>query len=411
MRMGPQLPRRRHGAIAAAVLALGAWSAVVAAPAAHATTTTTTTTTKCSGRTPTHTMTQDDSSFHAGRGDDVIAVYANYTTVYGGPGNDRICVFHGSGGSISGGPGNDRIRGRAVVTNGNGGNDIIHSKSYSFGGAPHGVHVDLKRGTATGYGHDRLIGVHYVSGSSHADVIKGTRRSDDLAGGGGRDLLIGRGGADTLRDNRGTDISKGAGGPDLIFDGPGNDQLNGGGGDNELDVYDASNTGVTVNLARHRATSLDLGTDKLANIEDISGSFFDDTLIGDAQTNTINGDYGDDTVYGNGGDDTIDGGIDNDHLFGGGGNDTVQGNYGIDVLHGGDGNDQLYGAGYVEGFDIADSDEDNSTVYGDDGDDTLVGEAGDADHLDGGPGADSADGRNGLNDDCLAETTVNCEAA
>jgi Ca2+-binding RTX toxin-like protein len=397
---------RRRLVVPVVVGALGCAGVMVTTPAANAAGA------RCFGRTPTHTLTQDDSHYRGGNGNDVIAVYANYTTVYGGPGNDRICVFHGGGGSIFGGRGNDRIKGRAVIISGDAGNDVIHANNVSYSRAPHSVHVDLAAGTATGWGRDRLIGVNDVAGSAHPDVLKGTSSADDLSGGPGNDRLVGRGGADTLRDDAGRDVSVGGGGKDLLFDGPGNDKLSGGGGEDTLDVYDAANTGVTVDLQQHRAHSVDLGRDKLANdIEDISGSFFDDTLIGNGGANTIYGDAGDDFVYGQAGADTIDGGDGNDHLFGGSGNDNVQGNYGIDVIQGGLGNDQLYGAGYVEGFDISGSDTDSSSIYGGAGDDAMYGEAGDADYLNGGDGTDTADGKAGANDDCLAETTVNCEAA
>jgi Ca2+-binding RTX toxin-like protein len=394
----------RSLALFAAVIAMSTSALSVMPEPAHAATT-------CFGRAPTHTVSQESATYHGGNGDVVIVVTASFTTVFGGRGNDRICVIHGSGGIIHGGPGNDRIRGRAVAE-GEGGNDIIRSVDVSYLGAPRGIHADLAAGRATGWGRDRLIGVHDISGSKHDDVIKGSADADDLSGGPGNDLLLGRGGADTLRDENGKDVAKGGRGKDLLFDGPGNDRLNGGGGEDTIDVYDAQTIGAVVNLATHRVKSPDLGTDKLApNIEDVLGSFFDDTITGNSNDNVIQADHGDDTVYGGGGDDTIDGSDGDDTLYGGGGDDTVQGSYGADTLYGNGGDDTLYGAGFIEGTDISGSDPDNAIIYGQSGDDAMFGGAGPADYLNGGSGIDSADGKDGGSDDCLAETVANCELA
>jgi len=92
-------------------------------------------------------------------------VYANYTTIHAGGGTTGSACSTAAGGSIFGGPGNDRIKGRAVIISGDAGNDVIHANSVTYGGSPHPVHVDLARGTATGWGTDHLIGVAVVSGS------------------------------------------------------------------------------------------------------------------------------------------------------------------------------------------------------------------------------------------------------
>jgi Ca2+-binding RTX toxin-like protein len=398
------MDRTRWIALSGTLAALAA--ATVAFPPARAAAATT-----CFGRTPTHTVSQASSTYHGGSGDDVIAIYASFTTVYGGGGADRICVIHGSGGTIYGGPGNDRIRGKAVA-DGQGGNDILHARDVTYLGSPHPIHADLAARRATGWGHDRLIGVRDLSGSSHDDVLKGSSANDDISGGPGKDRLIGRGGNDTLRDENGKDVAKGGGGNDLLFDGPGNDLLSGGPGEDTIDVYGAQSIGVVVDLRHHKVRSPDLGKDRLAaNIEDVLGSFYDDVIYGDKLDNVIDADAGDDTVYGNGGDDTIDGQDGKDTLYGGPGDDDVQGSYGPDIIYGGGGDDLLYGAGFVEGSDISGSDTDNAVIYGNGGDDSLYGEAGPADYLNGGGGIDTADGKDGASDDCLAETVTNCEAA
>ncbi len=52
--------------------------------------------------------------------------------------------------------------------------------------------------------------------NDRVNVIRGTRRSDDLVGGNGRDRLIGRGGDDDLLGGAGNDILVGGGGRDTF---------------------------------------------------------------------------------------------------------------------------------------------------------------------------------------------------
>lgn len=98
----------------------------------------------------------------------------------------------------------------------------------------------------------------------------------------------------------------------------------------------------------------------------VTGSSFDDTLIGAELEDTLIGGDGKDTLKGNEGNDSLDGGAGNDRLIGGGGNDSLIGNAGNDSLDGSAGDDSLFGG---------------------DGNDTLIGNAG-IDSLTGGNGAD-----------------------
>jgi VCBS repeat-containing protein len=65
------------------------------------------------------------------------------------------------------------------------------------------------------------------------------------------------------------------------------------------------------------------GNDTLINIENLTGSPFADTLIGDDQNNVINGGGGNDLIKGGAGDDTLIGGGGNDIISGGAGKDTM----------------------------------------------------------------------------------------
>ncbi len=88
------------------------------------------------------------------------------------------------------------------------------------------------------------------------------------------------------------------------------------GGGQELKVsYNGSDTGNV-------KTEI-FGNDYLINIENLKGSAFSDTLIGDDQNNVINGLGGNDLIKGEGGNDTLISGGGNDIISGGAGNDTM----------------------------------------------------------------------------------------
>ncbi len=81
-----------------------------------------------------------------------------------------------------------------------------------------------------------------------------------------------------------------------------------------IDFLD-SPQGVQVDLTA--ATAEGDGTDVVRNIDCLSGSHFDDVLIGDAEPNLILGYEGEDVISGGEGDDLISGMAGNDQLDGG----------------------------------------------------------------------------------------------
>ena len=117
-------------------------------------------------------------------------------------------------------------------------------------------------------------------------------------------------------------------------------------------------TGVSINLTTGVSSIGDAEGDILTYVQNQRGSDYNDTLIGNSNTNYL---------YSFAGDDLLDGGSGIDYLYAGVGNDT---------LLGGIGNDNLYG------------EVGNDTLTGDDGNDLLTGGSG-ADVLDGGQGIDT----------------------
>jgi Ca2+-binding RTX toxin-like protein len=127
--------------------------------------------------------------------------------------------------------------------------------------------------------------------------------------------------------------------------GAGDDFMDGG-----LDVdtadYSSAASGVRVNLSIiGQQNTGGAGRDTIVNVENITGSNFNDLLVGNAGDNFILAGLGNDIVRGGGGNDTLISGLDarGDLLDGGSGLDSLQGGLGNDIIFGGTGNDFLNG--------------------------------------------------------------------
>jgi hypothetical protein len=169
-----------------------------------------------------------------GSGDDRVTDVKNLSGVRGGPGDDRITLPITTI-DVDAGPGDDTLR--AVP----GGpphfpyNIAFNSPCIGYHTAPRPVHVDLFRGSAHGWGHDRLVNVHCVRGSRFGDTIVGSRYADDIDPGGGRDEVWSLEGNDTVYDNgypglgdvfhlgAGNDSAMPGGGSDRVYGDSGND--------------------------------------------------------------------------------------------------------------------------------------------------------------------------------------------
>jgi len=151
------------------------------------------------------------------------------------------------------------------------------------------------------------------AGASDDYVIKAMDSDDWLIGSSSNDILDGGKGQDVLYSGPGNDYVSAGTGDDLIVggEGAGNDTYVGGTGTDTVKYTSAVNT-ILVNLLEGLANGQDIGTDKLAEIENLIGGQTGDTLIGDNNANNINAFTGNDTITGNGGNDTIDGGVGQD---------------------------------------------------------------------------------------------------
>jgi Ca2+-binding RTX toxin-like protein len=137
--------------------------------------------------------------------------------------------------------------------------------------------------------------------------------------------------ADTIVGNAGADIIHAGGGADWIKGGGGADLLNGGAGIDTAS-YEDSNAAVTVSLASGSGQGGTAQGDVLSSIENLYGSSYDDTLLGNNAANTLSGGAGSDTLKGGGGADVLDGGLGNDWIEVDTAADKAIGGEGIDTL-------------------------------------------------------------------------------
>jgi Ca2+-binding RTX toxin-like protein len=111
------------------------------------------------------------------------------------------------------------------------------------------------------------------------------------------------------------------GGADYLYGGTGIDTA----------LYADSPEGVWVDLQSGYGHFGTAQGDKLFSIENVHGSAYQDTLIGNAGANAFYGLDGSDVLEGWGGADYLDGGYGNDSLNGGSGADVLNGRPGADT--------------------------------------------------------------------------------
>lgn len=253
------------------------------------------------------------------------------------------------------------------------GGDGIDTVSYRF--ATSGVTLNLVTGGTGGIAAGHVYdSIERIFGSNFDDIITGSGNSDFLYGGLGEDTLNGAGGDDRLFGQDGDDTLLGGAGNDYLEGGEGADFIDGGSGIDTIGFSTASE-GVTVSLStampvpdetpqqripQDENPALQAQGDVYINIENISGSSFNDILEGNDGANVINGRAGDDVIDGGLGNDRLIGGFGNDTLNGGDGNDNLQGGTGDDTIFGGAGNDLIF---LGEGEDFAEGGEGNDFFF------------------------------------------------
>jgi uncharacterized delta-60 repeat protein len=255
-----------------------------------------------------------------------------------------------------------------------------------------------------------------LTGTAGNDVICAREGNDSVRGGGGLDVLFGQDGNDRLFGEAGSDFLFGGTGNDSLLGGTGNDSISGGGGGDRIRGndgvdrldYGTSPSRVMVDLSTSQVGGGDATGDSVTEVEDVTGSPFDDRLSGSPGSNHLEGGDGADTLDGRSGFDVLEylrstWGVDVDLRL------TQQDSLGEaegDVTFRSEG---LIGSDFID-F-LAGTDE-RSLLDGGPGDDGLDGYGAD-DALVGGTGSDHMDGGDGFDrcDTSLGnDTTFNCEA-
>jgi Ca2+-binding RTX toxin-like protein len=182
----------------------------------------------------------------------------------GGQGNDEL---FGDGGddTLIGGQGLDSLDGGTGV-------DVA---DYSGSAAAVTIHLNAGIGIGGDAAGDVLQNMENVIGSAFADTLNGSSAINVLTGGNGNDKLAGLGGADTLDGGNGTDTV----------------------------TYAASASGVTVDLTLGDGSGGDATNDTLISIENLTGSNFVDSLVGNASANVLDGGGSTDLMAGKAGND------------------------------------------------------------------------------------------------------------
>ena len=265
---------------------------------------------------------QSDDVLDGGDGDDQLSGNQGNDTLYGRAGSDLLNgnpgddTLDGGDGDdrVVGGPGNDTLYGGSGhdFLRGDNADGLIPGDDYIDGGAGfdratyynlnNGVTVSLLLQGApqdTGQGWDTLINVEAISGSVFSDVLTG----DD------NDNWFTTGGAGLDGHTVTTDTITANGGNDLIIAGFGNHILDGGSGTDTVGFAWIGNEvlgGITVSLGLQGAPQdTGQGSMTLSGFENLSGSGFDDVLIGDSGANLLAGNAGNDVLTGGEGNDVL----------------------------------------------------------------------------------------------------------
>jgi Ca2+-binding RTX toxin-like protein len=160
--------------------------------------------------------------------------------------------------------------------------------------------------------------------------------------------IIGTSYADTMRAGQTTEL-QGFSGDDWIASGQGANRLDGGVGTDTVS-YIYATSGVTMMSPNFVAAGSSWAVgDVLSGFENVQGTNYADTILGDSGNNKLFGESGNDSLTGLGGSDRLYGGNGNDNLTGdtalapgsGDGADWLVGGAGADTLRGGGGADRF----------------------------------------------------------------------
>ena len=291
-------------------------------------------------------------------------------------------VGDGGANALSGLDGDDVLRGRAGadVLNGGAGTDTAIYSDATAGVVASLTSPAGNTGDAAG---DTYLSIENLIGSGFNDVLTG---NGPAGSGSGVNLLSGLSGSDVLQGRAGADVLDGGTGEDAAS-------------------YANATAAVFASLSTPASNTGEAAGDSYVSIENLIGSAFNDTLVGDSSANNLSGLGGNDVLMSRSGGnlDLFSFSFAIEMLDGGDGSDTASyatATAGVEAfllypaLNTGEAAGDLYisienltGSGFG---DILGGDDSNNTLSGLAGDDRLLGDAG-ADLLNGGAGDDTVD--------------------
>jgi Ca2+-binding RTX toxin-like protein len=252
-----------------------------------------------------------DNRFEGGRGVDELHGMGGADTLIGGFGDDQLFGYDGNDsfledGLVSVADGADRIVGGPGV-------DLV-----SYANRTASVVVSLNAAAGDGEaGENDTVGpdVENVTGGRNNDTLGGSTSVNELVGGAGRDSLIAGPNDDRLDGGPGADMLIGESGRDIA-----------------LYSTRSAPVAVTIDNVADDGEAQE-GDNVHPTVEDVEGGSAADSLTGSASGNRLLGKGGWDTLRGLDGPDTLIGGASFDRLFGGPGDDLLDG---LDFISGND---------------------------------------------------------------------------
>ena len=216
-----------------------------------------------------------NNALNGAGGNDTLQGNGGNDFLEGGAGNDSMSGGAGRDNFMAG-AGDDTMDGGAILDRVN----YTDLNSVSYANATSGVALDLQTGVVQDGqgGTDTLANINFVTGSAFNDTLTGSSSAnlfEQFEGGAGDDTIDG-GAVDALQSN-GNRVA-----------------------------YTTAGSAVTVNLGAGTATGGG-GNDTLLNIQHVTGSNFNDSLVGSSTTWTeeFDGRAGNDTIDGLGGIDIV----------------------------------------------------------------------------------------------------------
>lgn len=208
-------------------------------------------------------------------------------------------------------------------------------QDYFYPGRPGPVVIDVANERFVDYyGIEHVIrNFESFQGSEASDLLIGAMdRPNILFGSQGNDRLYGGNLDDRLAGGPGSDTILAYDGNDTIT-GSANDYVDGGDGIDTY-IYERYTTGtVYIDMENSEDNANYAYGTVLVNIENLGGSEWYDTMLGDGEDNVIETFGRDDVLNGRGGNDTLDGGDGNDNITGGQGSNRLIGGLGADTFH------------------------------------------------------------------------------